>query len=156
MGPESQMKNQCRKSRTALLYCNPKIRRSIPSLTFLIWLPFFFMREKQKKLAREIFYRYMLTFIVLACSINLLFLFFRTMAPVYRLLIEMFDQLRNSRHDLLYCWPWLAILKRRHIYIFPGLFLIAINELKWSKMIWERPNRLGRRTRKIKIQKLFF
>ena len=147
------MKNQWRKSRTVLSYCNPKIKCSIPSLTFLIWLPFFFMREKQKKLTREIFYRYMLTYNVLACSINLLLLFVRTMAPVYRLLIEMFDQLRNSRHDLLYCWPWLAILKRRHLYIF---FRSFPNSHKWTKMIWERSNRLGRRTRKIKIQKLFF
>ena len=129
------MKNQWRKSRTVLSYCNPKIKRSIPSLTFLIWLPFFFTREKQKKLTREIFYRYMLTYNVLACSINLLLLFVRTMAPVYRLLIEMFDQLRNSRHDLLYCWPWLAILKRRHLYIFSGVFLIAINEPKWSESV---------------------
>ena len=28
-------------------------------------------------------------------------LFVRTVAPVYRLMIKMFDQLKNSRHDLL-------------------------------------------------------
>ena len=126
------MKNQWRKSRTVLSYCNPKIKCSIPSLTFLIWLPFFFMREKQKKLTREIFYRYMLTYNVLACSINLLLLFVRTMAPVYRLLIEMFDQLKNSRHDLLYCWRWQAILKRRHIYFFRS----CPNSHKWSNFFY--------------------
>ena len=28
-------------------------------------------------------------------------LFFRKEAPVYRLMIKMFDQMKNSRHDLL-------------------------------------------------------
>ena len=58
-------------------------------------------------------------------------LFVRTVAPVYRLMIKMFDQLKNSWHDLLIA-DWMAgYFKSRHqVYVFSSLVLMGINLAK--------------------------
>ena len=54
-------------------------------------------------------------------------LFVRTVAPVYCLLIKMFDQLKNSRHELIFisdvCW-----LFQNAVMFISGLILLGIIE----------------------------
>ena len=62
-------------------------------------------------------------------------LFVRTVAPVYCLLIKMFDQLKNSRHELIFisdvCW-----LFQNAVMFISGLILLGIN--KTNFFIWSQ------------------
>ena len=57
-------------------------------------------------------------------------LFVRTVAPVYRLMIKMFDQLKNSRHDVIADWLAGYFKSRHQVYIFSGLVLMGKNLAK--------------------------
>ena len=63
-------------------------------------------------------------------------LFVRTVAPVYCLLIRMFDQLKNSRHELIFiaavCW----LFQNAGIFI-SGLILMGIN-YETNFFIWSQ------------------
>ena len=64
-------------------------------------------------------------------------LFVRTVAPVYCLLIKMFDQLKNSRHELIFisdvCW-----LFQNAVMFISGLILLGINDRIFFHLVAKR------------------